>query len=118
MNLLHHVTLSGSMETVDYILKHHYRIFEHFSTDGHQVFDTEENDNLSWSMLKSAPIHYCVYAACGILPAGTPYLNITSYFTMMQKSAGERVQGDCIVPKVMRDKRKSSSSRGFKEPGC
>ena len=94
MNLLHHAILSGCMETVDYILKHHYRIFEHFSTDGHQVFDTEENDNLSWSMLKkSAPIHYCIYAACGILPAGTPYLNITSYFTMMQKSAGERAQG-------------------------
>ena len=92
MNMLHHAILSGCMKTADYILKHHYRIFEHFSTDGHQVFDPEENDNLSWSMLKSAPIHYCVYAACGILPAGTPYLNITSYFTMMQKSAGERVQ--------------------------
>ena len=92
MNMLHHAVISGNIDTIDYVLSKNEKIYRHLSNDHNQIYEVEENGKLSWSMLKSAPIHYAVFIGCGILPAGSCYLNISSYERMKRGNNEDRLE--------------------------
>ena len=92
MNMLHHAIVSGSIGTIDFILEKHNTLYQQLSIEHDQTYDVGENGKLNWSMLKSSPMHYVMFLACGILPAGSSCLNIVSYERLKRYKYEDRIE--------------------------